>query len=37
VGKPLDPAQYRSELDLSWAAQRSIALGRAPFEALQPA
>lgn len=31
VGQPLDPAAYRSELDLSWAAQRSIAQGRAPF------
>jgi 1-acyl-sn-glycerol-3-phosphate acyltransferase len=31
VGQPLDPSQYRSELDLSWAAQRSIALGRSPF------
>jgi 1-acyl-sn-glycerol-3-phosphate acyltransferase len=35
VGKPLEPAQYRSELDLSWAAQRSIASGRSPFADVQ--
>jgi lyso-ornithine lipid O-acyltransferase len=36
VGKPLEPAAYRSELDLSWAAQRSIALGRSPFAGTPP-
>jgi lyso-ornithine lipid O-acyltransferase len=35
LGKPLDPAAYRSELDLSWAAQRGIASGRSPFAAAQ--
>jgi 1-acyl-sn-glycerol-3-phosphate acyltransferase len=31
VGTPLDPEQYRSVLDLSFAAQTSIASGRAPY------
>jgi len=31
VGAPLDPEQYRSVLDLSFAAQTSIASGRAPY------
>jgi len=31
VGEPLHPEDYRSELDLSWAAQRSISLGRCPY------
>jgi 1-acyl-sn-glycerol-3-phosphate acyltransferase len=31
VGKPLHPGDYRSELDLGWAARESIARGRAPF------
>ena len=31
VGEPLYPGAYRSELDLSWAAQRSIGLGRCPY------
>jgi 1-acyl-sn-glycerol-3-phosphate acyltransferase len=31
VGEPLHPEDYRSELDLSWAAQRSISLGRRPY------
>jgi len=31
VGEPLCPADYRSELDMSWAAQRSISLGRCPY------
>jgi lyso-ornithine lipid O-acyltransferase len=31
VGEPLYPEDYRSELDLSWAARESIARGRAPY------
>lgn len=31
VGRPLRPEDYRSELDLSWAARESIARGRAPY------
>lgn len=31
LGEPLDPAGYRSELDLCWASQRAITLGRRPF------
>ena len=31
VGQPLYPCDYRSELDLSWAAQRSISLARCPY------
>lgn len=31
VGQPLYPEDYRSELDLSWAARESIARGRAPY------
>jgi 1-acyl-sn-glycerol-3-phosphate acyltransferase len=31
VGRPLHPEDYRSELDLSWAARESIARGRAPY------
>jgi 1-acyl-sn-glycerol-3-phosphate acyltransferase len=31
VGEPLYPEDYRSELDLSWAARQSIAHGRAPY------
>jgi 1-acyl-sn-glycerol-3-phosphate acyltransferase len=31
VGQPLYPEDYRSELDLSWAAQRSISLARCPY------
>jgi 1-acyl-sn-glycerol-3-phosphate acyltransferase len=31
VGQPLYPEDYRSELDLSWAARESIAGGRAPY------
>ncbi|HWO10341.1 MAG TPA: lysophospholipid acyltransferase family protein [Polyangiaceae bacterium] len=31
VGEPLHPEDYRSELDLSWAAQRSIMRGRCPY------
>ena len=31
VGAPLSPERYRSELDLSFAAQTSIARGRAPY------
>jgi len=31
VGQPLYPEDYRSELDLSWAARESISGGRAPY------
>jgi 1-acyl-sn-glycerol-3-phosphate acyltransferase len=31
VGQPLHPEQYRSELDLSWAARESIARARSPY------
>lgn len=31
VGQPLQPEDYRSELDLSWAARESIVRGRAPY------
>lgn len=31
VGQPLHPGDYRSELDLSWAARESIVRGRAPY------
>lgn len=31
VGKALYPADYRSELDLSWASREGIARGRAPY------
>lgn len=33
IGSPLSPGEHRSELDLSWAAQRSIASGRRPYAA----
>ena len=36
VGEPLYPEDYRSELDLSWAARESIAGGRAPYAASAP-
>jgi 1-acyl-sn-glycerol-3-phosphate acyltransferase len=31
VGRALNPAHYRSELDLSWAAREGIARGRSPY------
>jgi 1-acyl-sn-glycerol-3-phosphate acyltransferase len=31
VGQALHPENYRSELDLSWAARESIARGRTPY------
>lgn len=37
VGQPLYPEDYRSDIDLSWAARESIAGARAPFAPGAPA
>lgn len=33
VGQPLEPAAYRSDLDLGWAARAAITLARRPYVA----
>jgi lyso-ornithine lipid O-acyltransferase len=37
IGTPLLPRDYKSVLDLSWAAQKSIANGRCPYSSDVPA
>jgi lyso-ornithine lipid O-acyltransferase len=36
VGDPIDPAQYCSDLDSSWAARRAIAALRRPYPDAEP-
>lgn len=35
VGEPIDPAQFRSEMDSSWAARSAIAALRRPYSGLE--